>query len=114
MSIFSRFFSTSIRVYIDKTCIADSEDAFCHGGRWYFPAADIDKHYFSQKGETNTCVWKGDYIYFDITVGDKVWENIAWSYFETKDPGLKIKDHITFDDRVKVQKEVRWLPKMRT
>jgi len=62
----------------------------------YFPPDSVKWQYFTRSDRRYTCPWKGEAIYYDVTVGGKVNPDEAWSYPEPKEAAKHIKDYIAF------------------
>jgi uncharacterized protein (DUF427 family) len=48
--------------------------------RYYIPAADVDMDYLTPSESHTRCPYKGTVSYWDVSVGDKVYQDLAWSY----------------------------------
>jgi uncharacterized protein (DUF427 family) len=66
----------------NDTVIAEAEknDLIYIEGNWYFPPNSIKAEYLQKSDTPYSCPWKGDCQYFNITDGDKISQDNAWSY----------------------------------
>ena len=53
-----------------------------HPPTYYFPPEDVRTEYFVSSPRRTICEWKGQAVYYGITVGERTAENAAWSYPE--------------------------------
>jgi uncharacterized protein (DUF427 family) len=60
-------------------------------GQWYLPEADVRDDLLVPTETTTHCPFKGDAIYWTLSVGDRTETDVCWSYPEPLDamPGLK-------------------------
>ena len=72
----------TMRAEIDGEAVAEAtkEELARIEGNWYFPPAAIRDGALSESPTPYTCPWKGTAQYFDVTVGDRVVADGAWSY----------------------------------
>ncbi len=86
-----------VRVLIDDTVIADSDETKMVEGNHYFPAGSVKKEFLTKTDLHTVCHWKGNADYFDIEVDGKKLENAAWTYPDpTTDQAKPIKDYFAF------------------
>jgi uncharacterized protein (DUF427 family) len=76
-----------IRVIFNGLTIADSKRTkrvleTSHPPTYYLPPEDVRTEYFIPSPRRTVCEWKGQAVYYDITVGERTVENAAWSYPE--------------------------------
>lgn len=96
---------------LGDTVLAQSDDTIVIEGNHYFPPDSVNMEYFSEKTKQHTtCPWKGEADYFTVTVGDKVMENIAWTYAKLSDMALdrvkkNFNDYIAFYPQITVSEE---------
>jgi len=50
--------------------------------RWYFPPEDVDQSHLEPSDTVTRCPYKGTASYFSVRVGDRVHDDIAWTYPE--------------------------------
>lgn len=67
-----------------------------HPPSYYFPREDVAMGLFNLSENRSFCEWKGDAVYFDITVKGEILRDIAWSYPRPTSSFLILKDHIAF------------------
>ena len=65
-------------------------------GNIYFPAAALNREYFSNSQHVSVCPWKGTASYFNVVVDGKENPNAAWIYRDPKLAAANIKDHVAF------------------
>ncbi len=84
--------------------------------RYYIPAEDVRMDLLVPSETRSTCPYKGDAIYFSARIGDKLLDDIAWSYPEPIAECPRIKGLICFfNERVDdVIVDGELLPKVRT
>src|SRR4051794_10850133 len=90
-----------LRVIVVGVTVADTT----HGQRvletagapvYYFPRDDVRMDLFRPSPRETRCEWKGGAGYQTLVVGDRVVENVAWSY-EDPLPGFEaIRGHLAF------------------
>lgn len=63
----------------------------------YFPPDSVRKDLLAEGDRHYTCPWKGKSTYWDISAGDKVHPNAAWSYEDPKPAAKQIAGYVAFD-----------------
>ncbi len=91
-----------VRVIFRGEAIAESERTLVmHETRlpsvFYFPREDVRLDLLVRSNRRTNCPFKGNATYFNITLGEEVAENAAWSYENPFDESSMVKDHIAFD-----------------
>ncbi len=95
-----------VLVTLGGKTIADSHRALAlrEGGMdpvLYIPRDDVVMAAMEPTERATHCPFKGDASYFRITLGERVVENLAWSYESPKPEVSAIKDHLAFfEDKV--------------
>lgn len=90
-----------VRVEFGGIVLADSTRAWrvCETSSppvYYIPRADVQTQYLEPYEEPSFCEWKGVATYWNVRVGDRAAERVAWSY-ETPDEGYgPIQGHLAF------------------
>jgi uncharacterized protein (DUF427 family) len=74
-----------IQVVFNGVTIADSTRTkrvleTSHPPTYYLPPEDVRMDYLAPSRRRTVCEWKGQAIYYSITVGERTAENAAWSY----------------------------------
>ncbi len=74
-----------IQVVFNDVVIADTRRAkrvleTSHPPAYYISPEDIKMGYLKRTSRTTWCEWKGQAVYYTVTVGDKQVQNAAWSY----------------------------------
>ncbi len=64
--------------------------------RYYFPLEDIEPAVVEPSRTTTTCVYKGDSRYADVVANGRRVEDGAWSYSNSTDECVRLKDHWCF------------------
>lgn len=63
---------------------------------YYLPLSDVRHDLLTETPRHTVCEWKGLASYYSLRVGDRVLENVAWTYHDPK-PGFEaIRDHVAF------------------
>jgi uncharacterized protein (DUF427 family) len=90
-----------IKVVFNGEVIAETERALriletSHPPTYYIPSDDIRMEFFIPTPHATFCEFKGQASYWTIKVGDKISENVAWSY-ENPNSGYEgLKDYMAF------------------
>lgn len=63
---------------------------------FYIPKTDINMDFLNKTPGVSRCEWKGEAIYWNVAVEDKLVERVAWSYPQPNQEFSKIKSHISF------------------
>jgi uncharacterized protein (DUF427 family) len=67
-----------------------------HPPAFYIPPGDVLCEHFQRSGHKTFCEFKGQAIYFNIQVGDRITENAAWCYPDPR-PGYEtISGYLSF------------------
>ena len=82
--------------------VADSETTQVVEGNHYFPPDSLNWQYFVQTGHRTVCFWKGTASYYDVVVGDRTYENGAWTYPVPKKAAEQISGYVAFYGQVKI------------
>lgn len=61
---------------------SDKKDLIYIEGNWYFPPASVRQEFLAKSQTPYTCPWKGVCQYFNVTQGEELSEDSAWSYPE--------------------------------
>ena len=71
-----------MKATIDGAVVADApeSDLITIEGNQYFPPSSLHADAFSDSATPYTCPWKGAAQYHDVSVGDSVHHDAAWSY----------------------------------
>jgi uncharacterized protein (DUF427 family) len=72
--------------------------------RWYIPFADVGGDVLVETDTRTTCAYKGHASYFSARVGDRLEEDVAWTYREPLHDAERVLGHVAFfDERVDVE-----------
>ena len=95
-----------VRVSFAGEVIAESERTLMvretkHTPVVYFPRDDVRFDLLEATSHVTFCPFKGEASYWTLRVGDRVEENVVWSYADPFDEVAGIKDYVSFyADRV--------------
>lgn len=64
--------------------------------RYYLPAADVNMAYLTPTDSQTRCPYKGVATYWNVTVGEKIYQDLVWSYPDPIPECPKIKDLLCF------------------
>ncbi|MDX1615648.1 MAG: DUF427 domain-containing protein [Candidatus Promineifilaceae bacterium] len=87
-----------VRVQFNDSYVADSKHVLLHrvGHRltYYFPKSDVRTEWLSEGRQE-----EDGRQFYDLTIGDAVAEEAAWSFADADEAHLPLHDHIAFDWR---------------
>lgn len=91
-----------VRVLFGGEYIANSQRVLLmrekgHTPVYYFPEEDVRTEFLQPTDHTTHCPYKGDAVYWTITVGDQVAENAVWSYPEPLEEAPDLTGYLAFD-----------------
>ena len=67
-----------------------------HPPTWYIPRRDIRADALRRAEGTSWCEWKGEAVYWDVVVADRVLPKVGWSYPSPSPDFAAIRDHVAF------------------
>ena len=67
-----------------------------HPPTYYFPPADIAPSVLRPSRRRSFCEWKGEAVYFDVSVGEETLRDVAWSYPDPSSAFRSLRDHVAF------------------
>lgn len=82
--------------------IAESDETIVVEGNHYFPHESIKAEYFTPSQTHSVCGWKGTASYYDVVVNQKINNDAAWFYPETKEDAKNIENYVAFWKGVQV------------
>jgi uncharacterized protein (DUF427 family) len=93
--------SRRVRIELDRVVLAESTNArvlFETGlpPRWYLPKPDLRMDLLVPTGTATHCPYKGQAQYWSIRLGDRVVEDLAWSYRTALPESQKIVGLVAF------------------
>jgi uncharacterized protein (DUF427 family) len=93
--------SRQVRVELDGVVLAESTNArvlFETGlpPRWYIPKTDVRMELLAPTGTATHCPYKGQAQYWAVRVGDRLVEDLAWSYRTPLPESQKIAGLVAF------------------
>jgi len=93
--------SRHVRVELDGVTVAETKRPFLLfetslPTRYYIPPADVNMNYLTPTDTHTRCPYKGVASYWNITIKDKVHEDLVWSYPDPVPECPKIKDLLCF------------------
>ena len=95
-----------VRVRFEGELIADSDRTLImretkHDPVVYFPREDVRFDHLERTDHETFCPFKGEASYWTVGAGDRVEENVAWSYEDPFAEVAGLKDYVSFyRDRV--------------
>ena len=90
-----------LRVIVDGEVLADTTRGFrvletAGAPVYYFPPEDVRMERLTPSPHQSVCEWKGDASYHRYAAGERIIDNVAWSYPDPK-PGYEaLRDHLAF------------------
>ena len=93
--------SRHVRIEHRGQMIADTRSSVrtletSHPPSWYIPQSDISMSALRPSAHGSFCEWKGQAIYYDLTIDGAVLRNVAWSYPAPTAPFAILRDHLAF------------------
>ena len=88
----------------NDTILAESEDTKVVEENHYFPPESLNTDFLQLSHTHSLCSQKGRASYFHLKVGDAKNPDAAWFYHYPAGKFAEIKDHVAFNDDVKIQK----------
>jgi uncharacterized protein (DUF427 family) len=90
-----------IEIVFNGVTIAATDEAkrvleTSHPPVYYIPPSDVQMRYLTRAAGSSWCEWKGQAIYFTLTVNGKTAEEVAWAYPKPTSAFASIKDHLAF------------------
>jgi uncharacterized protein (DUF427 family) len=67
-----------------------------HPPVYYIPPDDVKGEYLKKSLGVSWCEWKGRARYYNLTLGDRTQERVAWSYPDPDPAFSPIRDHFAF------------------
>lgn len=67
-----------------------------HPPIYYIPPEAIAQEFLTKTPRRSFCEWKGLANYYDLRVGDRVVNDVAWAYAMPTMPFWKIRNHLAF------------------
>jgi len=64
---------------------------------FYFPKDDVEMDLLVPSDHRTNCPFKGNASYWSLKVGDKIIDNVAWSYEDPYDEASSLRGYIAFD-----------------
>lgn len=90
-----------VQVLFNGEMVADTRRAWrvletSHPPVYYIPLDDIRSTYLVPAAGGSWCEWKGQATYYDVVVGSKRANRVAWSYHAPTTSFKAIRDHVAF------------------
>ncbi|WP_193185073.1 DUF427 domain-containing protein [Nisaea sediminum] len=82
---------------------AAERDTMTIEGSVYFPPDSVNFGLLTQSGTQTRCPWRGEAVYYDVTVGERVVEDAAWSYPQPTRKAERLRDFVSFWKEVVVE-----------
>lgn len=67
-----------------------------HPPVYFIPPEDVDGEFLRPSRKSTYCEWKGQAVYYDVVVGDKILKNVAFSYPSPNERFESIRRWISF------------------
>jgi uncharacterized protein (DUF427 family) len=93
--------SKHLKIIFNQEIIADTDRAYrvletSHPPVYYIPPSDIKMEYLQLTSQGSFCEWKGQATYYNLQVGDKRANNVAWSYSQPTPRFVAIANYLAF------------------
>jgi len=93
--------SRHVEVIFNGVTIADTVRAkrvleTSHPPSYYIPTEDVRMEYFVPSPRRSICEWKGQAVYYSITVADRIARNSAWTYPDPSESFAEIAGYVAF------------------
>ncbi len=101
--------SRHVRVLVAGEVVADTRRAkavFETGlpTRWYIPPADVRSELLRDSDQRTGCAYKGFAAYWSVKVGDRLEQDLVWTYRDPRREVEPITDHLAFfNERVDLE-----------
>lgn len=98
-----------VRVCVDGHVLADSRRArvlyeAALPPRWYLPPEDVRTDLLVSSGHMSRCAYKGAASYWHVRVGDRLEEDLVWSYPDPAHDAAPVRDmYCFFSERVDLE-----------
>ena len=67
-----------------------------HPPSYYFPPGDVTPGLLRRSHHGSFCEWKGQAVYFDVTLAGETLADVGWSYAAPTAPFAILRDHVAF------------------
>jgi len=96
--------SKHIQIIFNGVAIVDTKRAkrvleTSHPPVYYIPPEDIQMEYLEASPRTTFCEWKGQGAYYNLVVGDKRVDHVAWYYPEPTPAFASMQNYVAFYPR---------------
>ena len=93
--------SAHVLIFHGGTIVADTRAAVrtletSHPPSYYIPRDDIAPGLLRRAGGGSFCEWKGEAIYWDVVIDDRVLPRVGWSYPHPTPAFAALRDHVAF------------------
>ncbi|MEN9208176.1 MAG: DUF427 domain-containing protein [Gloeomargarita sp. GMQP_bins_120] len=90
-----------IQIYTQGLCLADTQRAYrvletSHPPVYYLPPADIQMQYLCPNRRRSFCEWKGWAHYYNLHLGERVIDDVAWAYADPMPAYRVIRHYLAF------------------
>jgi uncharacterized protein (DUF427 family) len=91
------------RVLFNGTVLVESDHTVVVEGNHYFPPEAISWDHFQKSSTKTVCPWKGLASYHDVVTDGTVHRDVGWYYPRPTPSARRIRGHIGFDRRVRIE-----------
>jgi uncharacterized protein (DUF427 family) len=88
---------------LNDVVLADSPTTVIVEGNHYFPADSVSWDHFESSRSKTVCPWKGVASYHHARAADAVIDDVAWTYQRPSPLARRIRGHVAFDPRVRIE-----------
>ncbi|KAG7089747.1 hypothetical protein E1B28_011401 [Marasmius oreades] len=85
-----------MKVTLNGTVLADSNETIAVENNHYFPPSSVKKEFFADSNTSTVCGWKGTASYYNANVDGKTVKDIAWYYPNAMEKAKNIENYIAF------------------
>ena len=72
--------------------------------RFYFPPEDVHTELLVPSGKRTRCAYKGSAAYWHVRIGDRLIEDLVWTYPDPQHDGEPVRDLLAFfNERVDIE-----------
>jgi uncharacterized protein (DUF427 family) len=91
------------RAILNGTVLAEADQTVVVEGNHYFPPESLNRDHLQASSSKTVSPWKGLASYHDVIVDGTVHRNAGWYYPRPSPLARRIRGHVAFDPRVRVE-----------